>query len=90
MTSLHLYGYTALLGTVGVIATAITTCVGGLSSLQARTAKLFASAHQQLDRSYRPTIAHAMCVGYTDEERKQAAIDKVIDALLKNGDVTAD
>lgn len=84
MTSLHLYGYTALLGAIGVIGTAIVTTMGGLSSFQARTAKQFMRSHQLLDRSYRPTIAHAMCIGYTDEDRKQGAIDKIIDGLLKN------
>ncbi len=84
MTSLHLYGFSVLLGAVGGIGTTIVTFMGGLSSLQARTAKQFASAHMLLDRSYRPTIAHAMCIGYTDDERKQAAIDKIIDGLLKN------
>ena len=88
MTFLHLYGYTVLLGAVGTIGGAIVTAVGGLNSLQASTAKQFARSHLLLDRSYRATIAHAMCNGYADETRKEQAIDKVIDGLLKSDDLT--
>ncbi len=58
--------------------------MGAISSFHAKTAEQFALAQKLLDRSYRPTIANAMCIGYTDDDRKQAAIDKIIDGLLKN------
>ena len=90
MTFLHLYGYTVLLGAVGTIGGAIVTAVGGLNSLQASTAKQFARSHLLLDRSYRATIAHAMCNGYIDETHKEQAIDKVIDGLLKGDNLTVD
>ncbi len=84
MAILHLYGFTVLFGAIGGIGTTIVAVMGALSSFHARTAEQFALAQKLLDRSYRPTIANAMCIGYTDEDRKQAAIDKIIDGLLKN------
>src|SRR6266496_2484524 len=78
LASLQLYGYSVLIGAIGGIGTTIISLMTTVSSLQARTAKQFANAQLLLDRSYRPTIANAMCIGYTDEARKQAAIDKII------------
>ena len=90
MAILHLYGFTILIGAIGTIGTTIVTVMGAISSFHAKTAEQFAFAQKLLDRSYRPTIANAMCIGFTDDDRKQAAIDKIIDGLLKNeaSDVT--
>jgi hypothetical protein len=81
---LHLYGFAVLLGAIGGVGTTIGTVMGLISSSHAKTAEQFAVAQKLLDRSYRPTIANAMCIGYTDEERKQAALDNIIGGLLKN------
>lgn len=90
MAILHLYGYTVLIGAIGGIGTTIITFMSTLSSLQARTAQQFAIAQKLLDRSYRPTIANAMCIGYSDEDRKQQAIDKIIEGLLKDDGAVKD
>ena len=84
MALLHLYGFAVVLGSIGGIGTTIVTVMGLISSSHARTAEQFALAQKLLDRSYRPTIANAMCIGYTDEDRKQAAYDKIVDSLLTN------
>jgi hypothetical protein len=81
---LHLYGFAVLLGAIGGVGTTIGTVMGLISSSHAKTAEQFAVAQKLLDRSYRPTIANAMCIGYTDEARKQAALDNIIGGLLKN------
>jgi len=81
---LHLYAFAVLLGAIGGVGTTIGTIMGLISSSHAKTAEQFAVAQKLLDRSYRPTIANAMCIGYSDEERKQAALDNIISGLLKN------
>lgn len=84
MAFLQLYGYAVLLGSIGGVATAIVTVMGLISSAYAKTTKQFALAQKLLDRSYRPTIANAICIGYSDEDRKQGAFDKIVDNLLTN------
>jgi uncharacterized membrane protein YphA (DoxX/SURF4 family) len=84
MALLHLYGFAVVLGSIGGIGTTIVTVMGLISSSHAKTAEQFAYAQKLLDRRYGSTIANALIIGYTDEDRKQASIDKIVDSLLKN------
>lgn len=82
MALLHLYGFAVLLGSIGTIGTTIVTVMGVIQASHAKTTEQFAYAQKLLDRRYGSTIANAMIIGYTDDDHKQAAIDKIVDSLL--------
>ena len=84
MSILHLYGFAVILGSVGAIGGSIVTVMGWVSSSHARTIEQFAYAQKLLDRRYGSTIANAMIIGYTDDDHKQTAIDKIVDSLLRD------
>ena len=84
MAILHLYGFTIIIGSIGTLGTTIVAVMGALSSFHAKTTEQFAYSQRLLDRRYGSTIANAMIVGYPDEEHKKAALDKIVDSLLKD------
>ena len=89
MAFLHLYDYTVLLGSIAGIGGAIATTMGRLSGgAQVKVSKQFADSLLLLDRSYRPVVAQTMCVGYVDDDRRQQALDRIIDRLLASDAVS--
>ncbi|GCE50456.1 hypothetical protein EI42_05851 [Thermosporothrix hazakensis] len=77
------FTYSAVLGSIGGIGTTLATILGKLSAnTQMHVAEQFEKSLEILNTTYQPIVAQTMCAIYADEDRKQAALDKIIDRLL--------
>ncbi len=75
-----------LLFPIGATVSGITELIAGINVLHDRSTKQFVRFHLFLDRMLRSSIAHAMSEDINDNGKKQEAIEKIIDDLLKFDD----
>jgi hypothetical protein len=77
-------GDTTIVSSIGIVASAIVSGIGGLSFLYNKASVQLARFHLFLDRINRASIAHAMCDSIKDGDKRQEQIITIIQSLLKD------